>query len=126
MFCAPTAHGSSAVRDGLELVCRFCAGTRFSQCPEVGSPEHFDERPLVRIDPRSGWETTSGPVYPPRFAFLEDEGDDAGEKALHEVENVVDRRAYLPHGLENVTMEHHLPLYTALGREKRTSVDGKL
>lgn len=58
--------------------------------------------------------------------LLEGKGDDASKKTLYEAEDVVDRRAYLPHGFKNVAVENHLPLDPTLWGEKRACVDGEL
>lgn len=57
---------------------------------------------------------------------LKDKGHDAGKKALDQVQNVVDRGAYLAHGLEDVAMEYHLPLDASFRGEEGGGIDREL
>ena len=59
-----------------------------------------------------------------RKIFFKDEGHNASEKALDETEDVVDGWTNFPDGLENITMEDHLPLDAAFGRKEGASVEG--
>jgi hypothetical protein len=58
--------------------------------------------------------------------LLEDQSDYASKKALNQVQNVVDGRTYLPHGLECVAMKYHFPLDSSIRREERRRVNRKL
>jgi hypothetical protein len=92
----------------------------------VGDAEDFSEGYFVFIDPRHGWETSACSMDALWKMLLKDDGDKPGQKALDEIEDIVDGRTYFSDRLEDVAVKNHLPLDSALGREKGTGMDGEV
>ena len=98
----------------------------FPELLKVGTAKDLEEGSLVGIYPLDGGETTGGGVEPLWELLLVDEGDEAGEETLDEVEDVADGLDDETLGCEHVAVEDHLPLNAPLWGEEGGGVHGEL
>lgn len=86
----------------------------------------FEEGSLVCVDPLDRRETTGCGVRALWKLLFVDEGDEAGEETLDEVEDVTDRLNDETLGSEHVAVEDHLPLHASLWGEEGGGVHWEL
>lgn len=73
---------SMTVRNDFQFVRRFSVTARSTQSFEVSHSENLNQRSLVRINPRNGWQSARRAVHTLRKMFVEDDSHQACEKAL--------------------------------------------
>ena len=104
--------------------CRIAAG--LSKRLQMSRTKNFDQLCFVRVDPGDGGQAARCAVNALLEVLVEDDGDDASEEALDEVEDVVDGRTDFSNIFKDVAVEDHLPLDSSFWREKRAGMDGQL
>ena len=62
----------------------------------MGLTEDFDQGCLVGGDPSDRGKAADGAIQPVWEALFKDHGDNSGQQALKEVENIVDGGTYFP------------------------------
>ena len=80
-----SSQNESVVRDNLESVSCFCIVTGLAQSPETRLSKNINERGFVGGDPLDRRQATGCPINAVRHTFLENKGDEAGQKALDKV-----------------------------------------
>lgn len=90
------------------------------------TPKDLKERSLISVDPLDRRQTTGRGIQPLWKLFLVDEGNEAGEETLDEVQDVADGLDDESLSCEHVAVEDHLPLDASLGGEERGSMHGEL
>ena len=110
----------------VKLECHLCVATGLFQQFEASLAENLYEKRLLFVEPGNGGETAGGAVDGSVLVLLKDDGDETGEETLDEIENIVDWRADLPDGVENVAVEDHLPLDPTIRGEEGTGMHGQL
>jgi len=92
----------------------------------VSTPENFEKRRLIGINPLYGRQPTGGCIQTLWKLLLVDESDDTGEEALDKVQDVADRLHDESLCCEDVAVKDHLPLDASLRREERRGMHGEL